>query len=548
MEPIIFLKAHIDAYTKKDGTFVAAHEDRRPTARDEPKKEAPRGGVAATPEFKRWFGDSKAVDAEGKPLVVYHGSPVAGLDSISPGTREPGAWFTRDKKYANDYAKGPEGEIYEVYLSVKNPMVVTFDGHMRPQVDGEILLDRYEEPIDNNVDIVKYAMQQGYDGVHFPHGNFSEDSEAWVAFRSEQVKSATGNNGAFDPDDPDIRKSMRPIILFFKGHVSGYIRGGRFVKPYERKGGAAASSVAPGQLALFTKPATPSKPNPFKGKDPVASTPDMFDEQQVKVPLKEMIDEHKRLVQVLESPSHADDKEEAKKQRAELEEYKRESAQAGDGIEVRPGKGLIKDKFLADVDGEIVPGGPWNTPDEATAAAHAWRANRQQAKAEQVRQAEVKKGIADRIRAGGEPTDADLKAIGLRPGSSDLRWFIPAAADLFGISSRAVRPYIKDLIKVGHTDMGAKREYVGPKQALQAIAAGLGKEPEPRVLLTKPAKDLEGLIKIAADSIYKLRKDDVYRVLDQNADSREDLAAYISQKRPDLAQEVEEVMREEFGR
>ena len=28
----------------------------------------------ATPEFKRWFGDSKVVDRDGEPLVVYHGT------------------------------------------------------------------------------------------------------------------------------------------------------------------------------------------------------------------------------------------------------------------------------------------------------------------------------------------------------------------------------------------------------------------------------------------------------------------------------------------
>ena len=31
-----------------------------------------------TPEFKRWFGESKVVDTNGEPLVVYHGSPDAG--------------------------------------------------------------------------------------------------------------------------------------------------------------------------------------------------------------------------------------------------------------------------------------------------------------------------------------------------------------------------------------------------------------------------------------------------------------------------------------
>ena len=30
--------------------------------------------VTDTPEFKRWFGNSKVVDKHGNPLVVYHGT------------------------------------------------------------------------------------------------------------------------------------------------------------------------------------------------------------------------------------------------------------------------------------------------------------------------------------------------------------------------------------------------------------------------------------------------------------------------------------------
>jgi hypothetical protein len=43
--------------------------------------------------------------------------------------------------------------------------------------------------------------------------------------------------------------------------------------------------------------------------------------ESMKVDKKEMIDEHKKLVGVLESPSHEDDKKEAKKQKKELEKY-----------------------------------------------------------------------------------------------------------------------------------------------------------------------------------------------------------------------------------
>lgn len=66
---------------------------------------------------------------------------------------------------------------------------------------------------------------------------------------------------------------MNSIILLLKAHVAGYTRSGKYVRPYERKGDAAAS----GQLVLFPEPKRPPpKPNPYRGLDPVKSTPDMF--------------------------------------------------------------------------------------------------------------------------------------------------------------------------------------------------------------------------------------------------------------------------------
>lgn len=73
-------------------------------------------------------------------------------------------------------------------------------------------------------------------------------------------------------------------------------------------------------------------------------------------------------------------------------------------------------------------------------------------------------------------------------------------------------------------------------------------------VIRKPHDDvvLVNYIKVAANTIGELRKVDVYRVLGSihpdNIDgvSRSDLATYISEKRPDLADEVSEVMEEEF--
>jgi hypothetical protein len=65
-------------------------------------------------------------------------------------------------------------------------------------------------------------------------------------------------------------------------------------------------------------------------------------------------------------------------------------------------------------------------------------------------------------------------------------------------------------------------------------------------------KNEEQYIKIAADSIRTLRRVDVLRVLESiradNIDgvTRHDLATFIATQRPDLVDEVSEVMREEF--
>jgi len=60
---------------------------------------------------------------------------------------------------------------------------------------------------------------------------------------------------------------------------------------------------------------------------------------------------------------------------------------------------------------------------------------------------------------------------------------------------------------------------------------------------------IETIIRIAAQSVDKLRKCDVYRVL-ENADTagvRSQMAAYIQVHRPDLAEEVDECVAEIVG-
>ena len=86
------------------------------------------GGVAAIRKFWRWFGDSKAVDEQGRPLVVYHGTPDAGFTTFKDGMH-----FSESGEYASVYTgtsassggvkkAGEAPGVYAVYLSIANPL------------------------------------------------------------------------------------------------------------------------------------------------------------------------------------------------------------------------------------------------------------------------------------------------------------------------------------------------------------------------------------------------------------------------------------------
>lgn len=65
-----------------------------------------------TPAFRRWFGDSKVVDANGDPLVVYHGTTAPEFDVFRPGEQahDAGIFFTDNEFVAEGiYGEGVAG-------------------------------------------------------------------------------------------------------------------------------------------------------------------------------------------------------------------------------------------------------------------------------------------------------------------------------------------------------------------------------------------------------------------------------------------------------
>lgn len=156
-----------------------------------------------TPAFKAWFGDSKVVDSEGKPLVVYHGTTAdfAAFDvkeSFDGGFHfgSIGAAEKRLEYWIDGADETAAPNVRPHYLAIQNPKV--------------LVADLYDE--ESWAEAIHAAKQNGYDGIRYP--NSVEGGESWIAFLPAQIKSAIGNRGTFDPAETDTRLNRMERALF----------------------------------------------------------------------------------------------------------------------------------------------------------------------------------------------------------------------------------------------------------------------------------------------------------------------------------------------
>lgn len=186
-----------------------------------------------TPAFRKWFGKSAVVDADGRPLVVYHGTNAdfAEFDKAlrSGKTGNPNAmlgfFFTPRAQEASRYAKdwGSEGgAVAPVYLSIKNPYEMSFKefddlamaawrtikdapdvkfGDMAGQKAAAArLAEATRQAQEQAAARREELIAEGYDGIFVR----MRSGDEYIAFEPTQIKSATGNSGAFDGSNPSI--------------------------------------------------------------------------------------------------------------------------------------------------------------------------------------------------------------------------------------------------------------------------------------------------------------------------------------------------------
>lgn len=217
---------------KADGTYMKAPNG-NPTNLNERQ-----WAQVRTKAFKDWFGDwendpenaSKVVDENGEPKVVYHGSRSKSRINVFEEVYEKGTFFSTSKNVGSIYSSNNPDNLYSAFINAKNPLIVDNKGKDWNKIDAEDLIEAAEKMFNitkeeflESLGEDRYITTDGivaaisrlseenkspYDGLILKNVIETNDNEIAtdvVAIKSNQIKSATDNIGAFSPENNDIR-------------------------------------------------------------------------------------------------------------------------------------------------------------------------------------------------------------------------------------------------------------------------------------------------------------------------------------------------------
>ena len=205
--------------------------------------------------FVEWFGDSKVVDENGEPMMVYHGTKGKDFDEFwTTENYDFGAHFGNLDQASLFNDQGNSGSrTYPVYLNIENPIRLPDLGgwdwstvtkalkekgiEVPPEVENERLQQKPGK------EYQKWAMgklqgiieNSGYDGIIYlnaaegvDHTALSRErmkrmtsfgdnpvipddvmrglgaTDSWISLRPTQIKSATSNRGTYDRSNARI--------------------------------------------------------------------------------------------------------------------------------------------------------------------------------------------------------------------------------------------------------------------------------------------------------------------------------------------------------
>ena len=165
-----------------------------------------------TPAFKAWFGDwendaenaSKVVDENGEPLVVFHASKhdIHGFRTGSAGELGAGIYVSTIKEYVNLFGN----TVYPAFINAKKPLILNGSaGKLDDMLDIKVPYSSKKYGEAKETAINELLDKNGYDAILTDVGRVLSQG---AIKNPNQIKSATGNTGAFDKKNNDIRYSI----------------------------------------------------------------------------------------------------------------------------------------------------------------------------------------------------------------------------------------------------------------------------------------------------------------------------------------------------
>lgn len=233
---VVFDPTQIKSATGNRGTFDPTNPDIRYSL-----------AQTKTPGFKKWFGDSKIVEPDGTPTVMYHGTFFKPRETFlggrtgdftvfrpevqqnfmgEKGVGEPGVIFVSPSpEFATSFAGGeqayytpeardqfaerrPGARVYPLFVKAENPFDYENPDHREKLFKGRefITVDEgggytkeiYEESVQNGrwpyiEPLAGRIKALGFDAFYVNE----ESTKNLAVFSPDQLKSATGNVGTF---------------------------------------------------------------------------------------------------------------------------------------------------------------------------------------------------------------------------------------------------------------------------------------------------------------------------------------------------------------
>lgn len=151
--------------------------------------------------FYKWFSDSKVVDSNNQPMIMYHKSRCKELftefrlENVdkNPYNVDYGIFFV-NAHYSHNISYIGDGLEYFVYLKMSNPFYI-YDNNGSPyDMNGQTLIF-----IDVSKPYCEDLKAKGYDGIIIKSNHYDQ----YVVFEPSQIKSVD-NNGTYNPKTNDI--------------------------------------------------------------------------------------------------------------------------------------------------------------------------------------------------------------------------------------------------------------------------------------------------------------------------------------------------------